>query len=309
MMNSYYSHGKLLISGEYLVLDGAEALAIPTKFGQNLKLKKIEENQLIWKSYLLSGEIWFEAIFELPKIKLVSATFNSSKEGSSEFIAENLRDVLLEARNLNNNFLNSTQGYLVETHLEFPKNWGFGSSSTFINNLANWANVNPYKLLANTFGGSGYDIACAASHSPIIFKKEESPIIESINFKPNFSNHLYFVFLNNKQNSREGIKRYKELKSNVNSEIQEISAITKSIIKCDSLSEFEKLIVAHEEIISSIIKMKPVQEQFFSNYFGKIKSLGAWGGDFILATGNKQTPKYFYDKGFKTVLKYQDVVL
>ena len=36
MKTTYYSNGKLLITGEYLVLDGAEALALPTKFGQNL---------------------------------------------------------------------------------------------------------------------------------------------------------------------------------------------------------------------------------------------------------------------------------
>ena len=31
-----YSSGKLLITGEYLVLDGAEALALPLSCGQSL---------------------------------------------------------------------------------------------------------------------------------------------------------------------------------------------------------------------------------------------------------------------------------
>ena len=31
---TFYSNGKLLITGEYVVLDGAKALALPTKFGQ-----------------------------------------------------------------------------------------------------------------------------------------------------------------------------------------------------------------------------------------------------------------------------------
>ena len=30
-MEKFYSHGKLLITGEYAVLDGAKAIALPTK--------------------------------------------------------------------------------------------------------------------------------------------------------------------------------------------------------------------------------------------------------------------------------------
>ena len=36
----YYSCGKLLITAEYLVLKGAKGLAIPTKYGQKLSIKK-----------------------------------------------------------------------------------------------------------------------------------------------------------------------------------------------------------------------------------------------------------------------------
>jgi len=38
-MASFYSNGKLLITGEYLVLDGAKALALPTKYGQGQIVK------------------------------------------------------------------------------------------------------------------------------------------------------------------------------------------------------------------------------------------------------------------------------
>ena len=40
MKKEFYSNGKLLITGEYLVLDGAKAFALPTKFGQNLIVEK-----------------------------------------------------------------------------------------------------------------------------------------------------------------------------------------------------------------------------------------------------------------------------
>ncbi|MEQ3661167.1 MAG: GHMP kinase, partial [Flavobacterium sp.] len=39
MKQTYYSNGKLLLTGEYVVLDGAKALAVPTKFGQSLSIE------------------------------------------------------------------------------------------------------------------------------------------------------------------------------------------------------------------------------------------------------------------------------
>ena len=43
---TFYSNGKLLITGEYVVLDGAKALALPTKFGQSLVVKQGPKNQI-----------------------------------------------------------------------------------------------------------------------------------------------------------------------------------------------------------------------------------------------------------------------
>ena len=87
----FYSNGKLLLTGEYLVLDGAKSLAVPTKFGQDLVVEPIENNELIWASFDHLNQCWFEATFELPKLRLQSASFNSDKEGSSEMIAETLQ--------------------------------------------------------------------------------------------------------------------------------------------------------------------------------------------------------------------------
>ena len=57
---TFYSHGKLLISGEYVVLDGALSLAIPTTYGQSLIVEPLDEPKLIWKSFDEKGTIWFE---------------------------------------------------------------------------------------------------------------------------------------------------------------------------------------------------------------------------------------------------------
>ena len=168
MLERYYSHGKLLLTGEYLVLDGAKALALPTRFGQDLTIQKLKEPVLLWESYDHQGNCWFKATFELPKLRIVSADFESEEDGGKDKLAERLWEILSAARQLNPEFLNSNQGYLVKTTLEFSQDWGLGSSSTLINNVADWARVSPFELLENTFGGSGYDIASAQNDTAII---------------------------------------------------------------------------------------------------------------------------------------------
>ena len=299
-----------MLTGEYLVLEGASALAVPTKFGQDLSVEKIKEPQLIWGSFTNTGDCWFEAVFELPKLRLVQATFNSDSEGSADFIAETLQDILLESRKLNPEFLKSEHGFQVKTNLTFPRDWGLGTSSTLINNIAKWAKIDAFQLLWNSFSGSGYDIANAQYNSPILYEvKNQKPVIQKVDFIPSFSDQLFFVHLNKKQDSKDGIARFKEKREKTNNEIQLVSEISRQLIKQQKLSEFEKLIHEHEKIISSIIELPTVKESIFPDYFGTLKSLGAWGGDFILATGNKDTPQYFKTKGYTTILRYSDMVL
>ena len=299
-----------MLTGEYLVLEGATALAVPTKFGQDLSVEKIKEPQLIWGSFTHTGDCWFEAVFELPKLRLVNATFNSEKEGSADFIAETLQDILVETRKLNPEFLQSEQGFLVKTNLTFPRDWGLGTSSTLINNIAQWAKVDAFQLLWNSFSGSGYDIANAKHNTPILYQvNNQQPEVKQVDFLPRFSDQLFFVHLNKKQDSKDGIARFKEKRKKIHNEIQLVSEISRQLILEQKLSEFEKLIQEHEKIISSIIELPTVKKRLFPDYFGTLKSLGAWGGDFILATGNKDTPQYFKAKGYTTILRYSDMVL
>ena len=309
-MKQYYSNGKLLLTGEYFVLDGAKSLAVPTACGQDLTIEPIKEPQLIWQSFTNTGKCWLEVIFDLPKLRLVSADFEAVKDGGNDTLAENLRTILIETQKLNSAFLKSENGFLVKTNLTFPKNWGLGTSPTLINNIANWAQVNPYQLLESTFGGSGYDIACAQHNTPILYTRNGiNPLVEKVTFNPNFKEQLYFVYLNKKQNSREGIKRYKSLKGTLTSEIQQISKLSDLFLASDNLKDFEKLLVEHEQLVSKTIQLQTVQKTFFSDYFGQTKSLGAWGGDFILATGNEDTPSYFKQKGFETVIPYAELII
>ena len=155
-MKSFRSNGKLLLTGEYLVLDGALALAIPTSFGQSLEIASPDQGYIHWKSYDHLGNCWFEWSFNI-------------EDKPNNGVRETLLKILSAARKLNPEFLTGSSGVEVKTTLDFPREWGLGSSSTLVNNIAQWAEVDPFKLLWNSFGGSGYDIAAASRDTPILY--------------------------------------------------------------------------------------------------------------------------------------------
>lgn len=301
-MKSFYSNGKLLLTGEYAVLDGAKAWAIPTKFGQSLNITEKNSSQLEWKSFDEKGNIWFESIYDLDPLVEVSS--------SSTEISKALLSLLCEAKKLNPKFLTDSNGYEIDTSLDFPRNWGLGSSSTLINNIAQWAEINAFELLKNSFGGSGYDIACAQNDQPIFYQLREGvPHIEKASFDLPFKNRLFFIHLNKKQNTADEIKRYSKKDSGKINLVSEISALTDKISGCLTLEKFELLLNEHEAILSETLNSKPIKEIEFPDYWGAIKSLGAWGGDFILASGNENTTDYFKKKGYTTVIPFDDMIL
>ncbi|SDB66015.1 DNA phosphorothioation-dependent restriction protein DptG [Flavobacteriaceae bacterium MAR_2010_188] len=302
-MSEFYSNGKLLLTGEYLVLDGGLALAVPTKFGQSLSVSKTDKPTISWESLDHESKSWFS-------MELKISDVISGKNSSSNEIETRLKSILHQAYKLNPDFLNSGIGYDVKSNLSFPRYWGLGTSSTLINNIANWANVDAFKLLDKTFGGSGYDIACAGSRMPILYSlKNGHAEISKVDFNPTFKEELYFVYLNKKQNSRDGISQYKALNDSVEKELEALNSLTQLILASTSLEEFSTLITAHENLISSLIRLKPVKEELFDDFKGAIKSLGAWGGDFVLAASHSDPSDYFKNKGYDTVIPYIKMVL
>ena len=298
-MNNFYSNGKLLLTAEYLVLDGAEALAVPTKFGQQMQVDNAEKGSVFWKSFDEKKNVWFEVVFSfIGKLEI--------KETTNKETAETLLNIFNEVQKSNSSFLKDTLGFRIETHIDFPKDWGLGTSSTLINNIAQWAKVDAFALQQKIFGGSGYDIACAQNNNIITFSNKENTVKE-VNLNWNFKDEIFFVYLNKKQNSREAITHYKNLKGKTLF-IKEINQLTQQFVKCTTLTEFESLITAHENLLSSILKIPTVKNRLFFDYKGSIKSLGAWGGDFVMAT-RKEALDYFYKKGFRHILSFDEMVL
>ncbi|WP_422349131.1 GYDIA family GHMP kinase [Flagellimonas sp.] len=302
MQQEFYSNGKLLLSGEYAILDGAVGLAVPTKFGQSLKVVPSNSPFLEWKSFGADGKLWFEAEFEIPKLKL--------RATSDEKMANRLLEVLTVARSLNPNFVADSNGWSLETFLSFPRDWGLGTSSTLINNIGQWAMVDAHDLLQRTFGGSGYDIACAQYNSPLLYHlKDNHPSVEEVSFDPPFKENLFFVYLNKKQNSRDAIANYRSLEFDKIELTQNLTHITKNMVTCSTLAEFEVLMDLHEQTLSEVLKVPTVKNTLFPDYPRFVKSLGAWGGDFVLATGGPEDQLYFKNKGYSTILPYSEMVL
>ena len=301
MTKEFHSNGKLLISGEYAILDGALSLAIPTKYGQTLRVTSHSNETLVWKSFDKKNQLWFEAHYDWH--------FNHISEPSDEETSTTLIKILKAAQQMNPDFLKDVKGCTVETKLEFARDWGLGSSSTLINNIAQWAQVDAFELLWNSFQGSGYDIACAQHNRPITYQLlNQKPIVHQLAFDPPFKDQLYFVHLNQKMNSRDAIDAYKKRQNQTQELVAIISQITKEMIQCNELNAFEQLIEQHEQIIEKALGIPSIQKRLFSDYSGKIKSLGAWGGDFVLASGNDEA-EYFKAKGYSTVIPYSEMVL
>jgi mevalonate kinase len=305
----FYGHGKLLLSSEYFVLDGATSIALPTKLGQSMHVKYRPSNnpKLFWKSLNTKDECWFETNLELWH-------FNCLDEGETKPEVEVLQNILRQARKQNIHFLRDGYDVYVTTKLEFPTDWGLGSSSTLIYNIAQWAYVSPFELSNKTFSGSGYDIACAQSMGPITYQiQSRGPHWETISFNPVFKDNLYFVYLNKKQNSREGIQRYRDLVGDDKDlKIKKLNEITDSMLRAVDLKEFEELIFEHENIISVALDLPRVQLTQFNDYWGAIKSLGAWGGDFVLVTSDRseaETKEYFMNRGHSAVLTFDELIL
>lgn len=302
--------GKLLLTGEYFVLDGALALALPVRFGQTLEVGTGglgSPSHLHWQSLDADRTCWFSASFDLADFSPI--------EFSDEKTAHTLQAILQKCRQQNPEFLSSTVNRppsTVSIRADFPRKWGLGTSSTLIAAVAKWAGVDPYKVLFETLGGSGYDIACAFAEGPILYQLDgQQPEIQDVAFYPDFADQLYFVFLGQKQDSREGIRRYRERAGQLAHLLPEISDLTRRFLAARTLPELDAVIVEHENLVAAALDLPRAKSLYFNDFWGEVKSLGAWGGDFVLVTSPRpeaETRCFFNEKGFDTFLPYREML-
>lgn len=296
-----------MLSGEYFVIDGALSLALPCRLGQQLQITT-EANAapvIDWISRDERSEVWFSA-------QLTSSDF-TLLHTSDAAIATTLQQLLRECRRQNPDFLKNAPTLRAETSLDFPRDWGLGTSSTLLYMLAEWSKVDPFVLLEKTMGGSGYDIACASANGPILYQKHDGKIAVTDGvFQAPFREQLYFVYLGKKQNSREGIRHYRERGVLREGIFAEVTALTEAMLSCQTIEAFEQILMEHERLVGETLGLPQAKTLYFADFPGAIKSLGAWGGDFVLVATRleeRSCKDYFQQKGYSVVLKYDELVL
>lgn len=302
---NYYSNGKLLLSGEYAVLDGATAFALPVNLGQTLEIKNpIDTNILSWEAYV-NNKLWFFTEIDSETLDIVKTNIQS--------VAEILKNIIIAGIKLKPEFKTKLKTKII-TRLNFNRDWGLGSSSTLISNIAYWAEIDPFILFNSIFKGSGYDIAAARTSKPFLYTLEnyKTPIIEKVKFENNFLDSIYFVYLGNKQDSNNSIDLYNKNTKISAKQIAEISDISKQFSCCRTLDSFQNLMAQHEKIISSILNETCIKEKCFSDFDGSIKSLGAWGGDFVMVASKNNSAyvkNYFSQKQLNTIFNYNELAI
>ncbi|MGU3374175.1 GYDIA family GHMP kinase [Chryseobacterium sp. M5A1_1a] len=299
-MNAIFSPGKLMLTSEYFAIDGALVLAVPTKLGQEFffEEKDDEKSLILWEAFH-QDKHWLTAVIDYKNWQILETNIPSS----AEFILKTLKNVqLLSTIKFKNDLT-----YHLKTNLQFPADYGLGSSSTLMNNLSEWAEIDPFHLNAISLGGSGYDIAVAKEKSAILFQSKPDIKFEKVNFNPSFKDELIFIHLNQKQDSREGINLYKS-KNKSQELVNEFSDITKKILLCDELENFSELMMIHERKIADFLEIPTVKEKIFSDCPSFVKSLGAWGGDFVMGAKFGGFKDYFREKGFTTIFEWSDII-
>jgi len=303
--NKYYN-AKLLLTAEYLVLNGAEALAVPLKFGQRLQVEENKQGYISWKSVAHDGSTWFSGKYDLEDFNII--------QSSNPDIAVHPQRLMRAARKLENDFLSVSEGCNVVSTLNYPLLWGLGSSSTLIAAVAGWAGTDPFKLHFEVSKGSGYDIACALSEGPILYSIENKiPSYGRVIFSPSFADKIFFVYQGKKQDSAEGIVKFLNRNSEPDPQIvKTASLLTRRMLQVSSLTEFEQVIQEHEIVISAMLGVSSVGQTLFPDLPGAVKSLGAWGGDFCMLTWNEDPAllaPYLKSKGLETWFNFSDIVL
>ncbi len=303
-MTIFHAHGKLLISAEYMVMHGSKALAVPLQQGQSLhKIRSENREVFTWKAFY-QEQLWFHASLDPASLKILDT-------GDTE-MAQRLQQMITACIELMPSFQEDLVRWDVETFLEFSPLWGFGSSSTLITLLAVWAEINPLDLHFQVSDGSGYDVACATAEGPILYTlRDHSPHYQHVPFDPPFSHQLYFAWLGKKQLTAAHLKQLAGGVSPDDETILHFSQLTDRMIAADNLDTFQALMMEHEEKLSQILGIEKISTSRFPGLPGTVKSLGAWGGDFVMiASGasEKELFDYLYQRDIQLIYRYQELI-
>lgn len=296
-MDSIFSAGKIILMGEYAVLHGSDALCLPLATGQMLTVRPSEGNLIHWK--------WKYRQHILADFSLFCDTLDINQPSTGDFQwGQKLIQLIRQYRA---DFL--TTGFTLEFENYFPPEWGLGSSSATISSLCRMADVNPFIINATLTGGSGADIAATTAPGWFLYRKtNNNPLTWPLPFNFPHADNSYFVYTGKKQATQSHVK---EISNSIKAE--EIDWLQTNIplykfLSSSTVPEAMKCVSDHEQIISVAIQMDPAANRF-RDFPGSIKSLGAWGGDYLLAVTQQDEAfvrSYFHQKELNTVFNWKE---
>lgn len=294
--NQYIASGKLCLFGEYVVIRGSLALAMPLKFNQSLTVSTISASETQWEASE-KGLPWLKLRFNR-SFDLLSATNKAIAEQIRTLLLFiNNRKPLLEIRNRKFNF-----------NLNFQRNMGLGTSSTLISLLSQWSQIDPYELMYQSFRGSGYDIPAGTQSHPYLYSISKR-LIKSVKIPNAIIQHLLFVYLGQKASTQDAINGFENKVTDIFL-LEDMNNLVRSAATCKDISTWSLLMQESECLLSHLLDRQTVKNLLFPDYPFAIKSLGAWGGDFIMATfeGEAEEVKtYFKNKGFPKSYLYHEI--
>jgi mevalonate kinase len=294
------ANGKLLLTSEYFILDGATGWAMPTQYGQKMIATPTEKP--IWQAFLNDKTLWLETAIN---------TNVASNSNETTLLFEILNHIKQENPEQYHKKINHS----FQLFIDFNRAWGLGSSSTFIALIADFFEIDAYKLNHTFFKGSGYDIACAFASEALLYTILDIEVrsIENFSIAESIKPHLFFIYTGQKQNSREAIQYYRNLpQKEKDIAINDLNFITRELIRKQDYKDWLYFLKIHEDIISKVLKLEKISQTLAKELPFFSKSLGAWGGDFILCLANDEPSiikNRISETGFDTYFEYKDIIL
>ena len=294
--------GKILLSGEYLVLDGATALGLVSRHGQSLSVETnstAKPGTLRWTALDMDGKPWMEAGLVLENGRWSLAP-DSAEVPENQRLMQGLQaawDLASEKQFAESSPTTSSKhapvlslaqtGLRVTTSLEFPRRWGLGSSSTLIALLAEWWGVDARRLYAMVQNGSGYDLEIALSGRSMLYNREPLQI-QPLDFRIPPGSMLRLVDPGSKQISSAEVSRYRNLSLQTRIQaVPRISQISEALAKGPTIQEMLELLQDHDLILEGVLGQPSLHTLEGNGFPGRLKSLGAWGGDLFLAASDQ----------------------
>ena len=292
---NFTAHGKLLLTGEYAITQSARGVAMPTSFGQHLSLESHQGSEhVLWEALDHENQLWFTAGFNREGHVLHS---------SSEAIARKLLAFLAPV--LHSNAWNAS--VRVQTKVDFPRLWGLGTSSTLCALLAQWAEIDPLSY-RDLHGGSGYDLVCAQASGSISYALiDGEPEVYRVQL-PKVLQSVVFVYRGEKQQTDSSLQLVDSKPFSL-VQCEEISQLSEAFLRADSLDELESIIEQHELLIANHLGLERAIEGPFQGIHGQAKSLGGWGGDFVMLTRFEENRQWLDSNGFNTIIPFETMAL